>query len=117
MRKLLRISFILLVLLGCKRENKANPVPFDKMRHLMLDIMKADEHYIKISLKDTLQKMQDENFRLYDQLFRSYGVTKEQFYTSYKYYEAHPMEFRELIDSMDATIANERKKSNKLPSQ
>jgi len=116
-KKLIGISCIFFMLFACKQENKANPVPFDKMRHLMLDIMKADEHYIKISLKDTLQKMQDENFRLYDQLFRSYGVTKEQFYTSYKYYEAHPIEFRELIDSIDVTIAKERKKSNKLPSQ
>jgi precorrin-4 methylase len=98
------------MLVACKQENKANPVPFDKMRHLMLDIMKADEQYIKITLKDTLQKMQRENFRLYDQLFRSYGVSKEQFYTSYKYYEAHPIEFKELIDSIDATIVNERKK-------
>lgn len=117
MRKLIWIAFIFFVLLACKQVNKANPVPFDKMRHLMLDIMKADEHYIKISLKDTLRKMQDENFRLYDQLFRSYGVTKEQFYTSYKYYEAHPIAFRELIDSIDATIINERRKSNKLPSK
>ncbi|MBX9733917.1 MAG: DUF4296 domain-containing protein [Chitinophagaceae bacterium] len=110
MSKLVLMICICLMLVACKQENKANPVPFDKMRHLMLDIMKADEQYIKITLKDTLQKMQRENFRLYDQLFRSYGVSKEQFYTSYKYYEAHPIEFKELIDSIDATIVNERKK-------
>lgn len=117
MKKLIIIGSVFFIFLACKQENKANPVPFEKMRHLMLDIMKADEHFIKITIKDTLQKMQYENFRLYDQLFRSYDITKDQFYTSYKYYEAHPAAFRELIDSIDATIVAERKKANKLPSQ
>jgi hypothetical protein len=108
-------SFLLIA--ACKQTDRANPVPFNTMRHLMLDIMKADEHFIRVSLKDTLQKMQDDNFRLYDQLFKSYGVTKEQFYTSYKYYESHPAAFKVLIDSMDATIISERNKTNKLPTQ
>jgi hypothetical protein len=116
-RKIVIIACVVSVIVACNQSTKSNPVPFEKMRHLMVDIMKADEHFIRLSLKDTLQKMQHENFKLYDQLFRSYSVTKEEFYASYKYYEAHPAAFKELIDSMDATIVAERTKNNKLPSQ
>ncbi len=79
------------------------------MRKLVWDVLKADEYYIRISVKDTIAPFQTGNLKLYDQVFKSYGITKEQFYFSYKYYESHPLQFKELIDSVDAIAKFQRK--------
>ncbi len=78
------------------------------MRKIVWDMLKADEYYVRISVKDTTDKPQTGNLKLYDQVFKSYGITKEQFYNSYKYYEAHPLEFKELIDSVNGIAKFQR---------
>lgn len=83
-------------------------IPINEMRKITWDMIKADEYYARITIKDTTDKPQTANLKLYDQVFKSYGITKEQFYFSYKYYESHPVEFKELIDSVDAIAKFQR---------
>ncbi len=83
-------------------------IPVNEMRSIVWDILKADEFYLRINVKDTIIPIQKGNLKLYDQVFKSHGITKEQFYFSYKFYESHPLQFKELIDSVDAIAKFQR---------
>jgi len=89
-----------------KKELKV--IPVNEMRKIVWDVLKADEYYIRISVKDTIAPLQTGNLKLYDQVFKSHGITKEQFYFSYKYYESHPLQFKELIDSVESIAKFQR---------
>jgi hypothetical protein len=88
-------------------------IPVGEMKLIVWDIMQADEYYNRLSTNDTARRFTNENLRLYDQLFRSYNISKEKFYKSYKYYASHPAAFKALIDSVDAVSRRERDKLNK----
>jgi hypothetical protein len=45
---------------------------------------------------------------LYEQVFAVHKITKKQFYDSYHYYEAHPVAYKELVDSLES-YANKQK--------
>jgi len=98
----------LLFITACSENSFTDRVPKkyiqpNEMRFIMWDMLKADEYYNRIIMYDSAHKLQNENFRLYDQVFRSYGITKEQYYSSFKFYESHPKLFKALVDSVDAT--------------
>ena len=63
---------------------------------------------MKLTTNDTAQQFKNENFRLYDQVFRAYKINRKQFYSSYKYYESHPDLFKVLIDSVDEVAKRQR---------
>ena len=81
---------------------KKKPIAVDKMKFIMWDLIKAGEWHSFIIAKDSTLKNKKEDIRLFEQVFTVHGITKDQFYNSYKYYEAHPVEFKILIDSVDA---------------
>jgi hypothetical protein len=43
-----------------------------------------------------------EDIPLYEQVFAVHKLTKKQFFESYHYYEAHPVAYKELIDSLES---------------
>lgn len=103
--------FILAVVLAsCSANKKEKPLPVNKMKVVVWDMMKADEWYTRTSQKDTLAKKNREDIRLYEQVFLLHHLTKAQFYASYQYYETHPKAFKELLDSVDAFAGRERLK-------
>ncbi|GAC1399268.1 MAG: hypothetical protein NVSMB63_19170 [Sediminibacterium sp.] len=83
-------------------------LPVNKMKVVMWDMMKADEWYARIKVKDSTAARRKENIRLYGQVFALNHVTREQFYHSYKYYEAHPVQFRTILDSIEACSHREK---------
>ena len=78
------------------------------MKLVMWDLIKAGEWYSQIISRDSALRNKKEDIRLYEQVFAIHGITKDQFYTSYKYYEAHPVQFKVLIDSLDAFSNREK---------
>lgn len=89
-----------------KKELKV--IPVNEMRKIVWDMLKADEYFVRINVKDTSVISPTGNLKLYDQVFKSHGITKEQFYFSYKYYESHPLQFKELIDSVESIAKFQR---------
>lgn len=71
-------------------------------------MFKADELYVRINANDSLDKSQTGNLKLYDQVFKAYGISKNQFYNSYQYYQSHPDLYKTLIDSVDALSKRQR---------
>lgn len=92
------------------------PIEANQMKQVIWDLMKAGEWYNYIIANDSTLKNKKEDIRLYEQVFSVHGITKDQFYTSYKYYESHPVEFKLLLDSVEAVSLREKNKLyEKLP--
>lgn len=113
MRKLFYFLIVLL-LISCGSEKVPKHIlSVNDMSKIMWDMMKVDEYYLRMTAKDTLNLKIKENIRLYEQVFSSYGINRKKFYDSYQYYEAHPKQFKILIDSIDAVSSREREMINK----
>ncbi len=101
------------VLLGtaCKfSSGKQRLLPVDTIKLIMWDLLKADELYIRINIKDSTAVKRKENIRMFEEIYAIHHVTKGQFDSSFKYYEAHPIVFKQLIDSLDAYATREKYK-------
>jgi len=107
-RKSIGLVFFVLVIACAGEKIPKQVVPINDMSKIMWDLMKVDEYFIRITAKDSLNKLAKENIRLYDQVFRSYGIERKKFYDSYAYYTAHPEQYKVLIDSMEAISTRQR---------
>ncbi len=104
------ITGMLFLLLSCGSSAKKDILPVNSMKQVVWDMMKADEWFAKTNMKDTLAKKKREDIRLYEQVFTVHHITREQFYTSYRYYETHPESLKELLDSVEALSTREQQK-------
>lgn len=108
MRKLFYFLIVLFQLACGGEKIPKHVISINDMSKIMWDMIKMDEYYLRITAKDTLNLKIKENIRLYEQVFNSYGIERKNFYDSYHYYEAHPNQFKILIDSIDAIAGRER---------
>lgn len=99
------------VFTGCNSSGKTKILGIDTMRVVMWDMLRADELYNRILIKDSAAATRKENIRLYKEVFLVHKITKGQFDSSYKYYASHPVEYKILIDSLDALATRERNKA------
>jgi hypothetical protein len=74
------------------------------MRPILWQQIKADiytrENLVSDSIKN--KDLYFENEKIQMQIFKNYGITKEEFYESYKYYLAHEDKLGIIIDTMIA---------------
>ncbi len=110
----MKYSFAVLLLsvlsiAGCRSTTKPS-LGIDSMKVIMWDMLRADELYTRMTLKDSLAKGRREDIRLYEEIFAAHKITRGKFDSSYKYYAAHPVDFKLLIDSLDAFATRERSK-------
>ncbi|HEY1018372.1 MAG TPA: DUF4296 domain-containing protein [Sediminibacterium sp.] len=105
-----RLVVILLFSLAACRSNSSNNgiLVADTMKAVMWDMMRADEVYLRMTVKDSTAARRKENIRLYEQVFAIHGITKKQFDSSYRYYASHPSDFKRLLDSLDTYATRER---------
>ena len=88
------------ILIACSGHNK--PLPIQKMKVVMWDVVNADEWMKFASIKDSTIAIKKENIALYNKIFALHKITKDEFYSSYNYYENHPNEMKILLDSISA---------------
>ncbi len=110
------IVFIAISLFACKSK-KVDPklIPLNSMKIVLWDILKADEWYIQTSIRDTLHARVNENFLLYEEVYKVHHINKDQFYNTYKFYETHPDQFKVLIDSVVAYGDRDKAVEQNLP--
>ncbi|NCI45719.1 DUF4296 domain-containing protein [Sediminibacterium soli] len=106
MRTVLYCVCVLLV--ACSGKKAKKHIPLNDMKLIVWDMIKAGEWYNVTTVKDTTARKRKEDIRLFSQVLTVHGITRDEFYSSYKYYEAHPVEFKVLIDSLDAYSAREK---------
>lgn len=101
---------------SCRLSSSRNEIiGIDSMKSIMWDMIRADEYYLRIIAKDTLAIKKKVNIRLYEEVFSIHHTSKKQFDDSYKYYAAHPDQYKRLVDSLDAFSYREKNKLIEQP--
>jgi hypothetical protein len=94
-----------IIFAGCNASDvPRNILSLEKMRPILWQQIKADiytrENLVSDSIKN--KDLYFENEKIQMQIFKNYGVTKEEFYESYKYYLNHEDKLGIIIDTMIA---------------
>ena len=110
MRILISACLLLCISLqtSCKNQTKTAIIPIDSMKLIMWDMMKADEWFNRKVAQDTNAIRNKEDIKLYEMVFKVHGITRERYYTSYRYYENHPVSFKKLVDSIESLSTRDR---------
>ena len=89
-----------LFILSCQdKEQPKNMVPFDKMKVVLYQLMKADEYYTRSVSADTTMQLERKNIQFYKQIFELNKVDRNDFYETLTYLQKKPIEFKVLMDS------------------
>lgn len=112
-----KICWLCILLVSCSAGKRKARIPVNEMKVIMWDMIQAGEWFNVITVKDTTARKRKEDVQLLSKVLAVHGITREEFYNSYKYYEAHPVEFKVLIDSIDAYSIRERSRENEKERQ
>ena len=96
-----KICLVLCVfILSCQEQDQPkNMVPFDKMKVVLYQLMKADEYYTRKISSDTTMQVERRNIQMYKQIFEMNKVDRNDFYATLTYLQKKPIEFKVLMDS------------------
>jgi len=103
---------ITLFAVSCSHQGILSP---EKMKIVVWGMVNADAWTLLKVKQDSSLLNKKTNLPLYDQVFRSNHITREQFYESYHYYEAHPDQYKLLFDSVSAYGSRQADRLNDLP--
>jgi|GEM_PF-743002 len=103
---------IICMAIACKPTPDIIPLP--EMKFVMWDILNADALYTQLALKDSLARQKKLNVQLYQKVFDIHHISRQQFFTSYRYYEANPDKMKILMDSVNAYGTRERSIADSL---
>src|SRR5688572_18470335 len=111
MRRLI-FAIIIAVLYAACANNSEIPkeiVPQAKMEKIMWDMLQADRFANDFIDKpgDTIDN-KAEKFKVYQQVFKVHGITREEFLKSYKFYLSRPDITRTMFDSISAQAERRR---------
>ena len=101
-QRLVYLLLVFVLLAGCNGSTPKNVLPVNTMKVVMFDMLKADEWYARKLAGDTLMLRIKDDIPLYEQVFAVHKLTKKEFFDSYHYYEAHPIAYKELVDSLES---------------
>lgn len=82
-------------------------ISINQMKPIVWDMIRAGvltQNQFKL---DTVTRRK-ETKATYEQVFKIYGVTKDEFYASYQYYMEHPDKHKTLMDSVVAYANRKR---------
>ncbi|MBL0152950.1 MAG: DUF4296 domain-containing protein [Chitinophagaceae bacterium] len=103
MRRLLLLMFFSGLLIACGRKNKlpAGVLPAEKMEDVMWDVMRTDQFLTDfVFIKDSSLNKDAVSMGYYQRIFREHAITREEFQTSFKYYQKHPALLKAVMDSI-----------------
>ncbi|HEY6976500.1 MAG TPA: DUF4296 domain-containing protein [Chitinophagaceae bacterium] len=103
--------FVMLICLfaACRSPNKMpnDIIGIDKMKLIVWDMIRAGAlSENKFGRYPDSLKMK--SIQMFQQVFAVHGITKDEFYKSYRYYEAHPDKNKILMDSVYAYANRQR---------
>ena len=107
MKKLIILSCILL---GCSTPSaKDKRVDMKTMQTVVWQLMQADEYYTRVAVVDSTWVADKKNVEFYQQIFDLNKVDRVEFYNTIDYLQRHPIEFKELMDSVNELSKREKK--------
>ena len=98
------------VLISCSSSNDlpSGVLDINKMKPVLWDLFRADGLSELQLTKIDSAAMFRKKTELYQQVFAIHGITHDQFYKSYEYYQQHPDKNRILLDSVMQYAHRER---------
>lgn len=109
MRKFFIALFVTVAACSSPNEIPDDVIGINEMKPIMWDMLRAGSLAQNVSGIDTA-KLRDIATGNYQQIFKLYGITKEEFYESYQYYIEHPDKQKILLDSVVAYANRNRMK-------
>lgn len=111
-----RYCWLLLLLFSCAGKRPKDILPPEKMKQVTFDLIRADEFLNNFVSRDSGVDMKYKTIEMYEQVFAIHQVSRQQFYKSYKYYQQHADEQKQLFDSIYTlgTRANDTHPNSKL---
>jgi hypothetical protein len=98
------------IILGCQTKSaKDRRVDMKTMQTVVWQLMQADEYYTRVSVVDSTWKADKKNIEFYQQIFDLNKVDRVEFYNTINYLQRHPIEFKELMDSVNELSKREKK--------
>ena len=100
---------IILVFAACSSNGgkPKNFLPQEKMKLVLFDVLVAQEYATTKYGTDT-NAVNANTMVMMQQVFNIHQINKDDFYNSFKYYEDHPDENKELFDSISAYANQQR---------
>ena len=96
----------ILFIAGCTDHSKIPPdiIPQEKMKKIMWDMVQADRYvnFYIMTQKDSLPVKKEKAALFYENVFRLYGINRDEFLKSYKFYMGRPDLTKLMFDSISA---------------
>jgi len=96
-------GLLILFFLGCSGRNDvpSGIIPRDKMEKILWDLVQADQYYREYIARDSSNKnVKAERYKLYEQIFQMYKISRSTFEGSFDYYSQHPSLMKDVFDSL-----------------
>jgi len=117
------MRWLIILMAGCffscsgNSPGKGEVLPEEKMKYVLLDMIKADELALQNKLADSTINIKNESFKLYEQVFAVHKTSRKQFYDSYRYYQQHPALYKKLMEAVNKLGEKEKKATQTAPAK
>jgi len=108
MKKLISVAFLLLGACDSKKAEKEAILPIKTMQETVWQLMQVDEYLSRQIQTDTTIKPSLVKAQYYQRVFNLNKVDRVQFYTTMAYLDKHPVDMKELMDSVEALSKREK---------
>lgn len=104
------VIIIGVLLVSCKA--KQQPLDIDQMKVMVWDMVCSEQYALGIT-NDSILKPEQRTIETFRKTFVQDKITKEQFYSSLRYYNEHPDQQKILFDSVIAYGTRQREQLDK----
>ena len=108
MKKVIGIAFLLLGACNSEKAEKEAILPIKTMQQTVWQLMQVDEYLSRQIQTDTTIKPSLEKAQYYQRVFDLNKIDRVQFYTTMAYLDKHPVNMKELMDSVEALSKREK---------
>ena len=108
------VTLLLLAIIGCKEKYPHVPndvIPVGKMENILIDMHISDAVAETRSLGDGNEKKWSQQYYL--QIYKNYGITKEEFLKSYLFYQNNPVLLNKVYDDVLSEMSKREGKIGK----
>jgi uncharacterized damage-inducible protein DinB len=108
MKNLIIFSMLLLSACALTKKEKQKLLPFKTMQQTVWHLMLVDEYLSRQIQSDTTIQPTLLRAQKYQQVFNLNKVDRIQFYATMDYLDKHPVDLKELMDSVEALSKREK---------
>ena len=108
MRKTIILGMLFLAACASSETKKGTLLPIKTMQKTVWQLMQVDEYLSRQIQTDTTIKPSLEKAQYYQRVFDLNKIDRIQFYTTMAYLDKHPVDMKELLDSVEALSRREK---------